>query len=143
MTSIDPTHRLKSSAAERLKPQISIVAKDHSRLVTLADAAMATMPDVANWLADELERARIIQESPAPSSIVGMGDRVVFRDNTTGQKQTVLLVYPNEADISLRKISVLTPIGVALLGMSAGQAISWETRTGEVRDLTVMEIHTS
>jgi regulator of nucleoside diphosphate kinase len=54
--------------------------------------------------------------------------------------QKVVLVYPSEADISERKISVLTPIGTALIGVHVGQAITWETRTGEVKRLTVLQV---
>jgi regulator of nucleoside diphosphate kinase len=49
-------------------------------------------------------------------------------------------VYPNEADISLGRISILTPIGTALIGLGAGDSITWETRTGEVRQLTVLKV---
>jgi regulator of nucleoside diphosphate kinase len=132
--------RMDSAPATRLKPKISITAVDHSRLAILTEAAATTMPDVAGWLADELDRAFIIEDDTVSTNVVRMGYEVVFKDNTTDQVQTVSLVYPNEADISLKKISILTPIGVALIGMFAGQAISWETRTGEIRDLTVLEV---
>ncbi len=141
MNQVDDTGRGKPSRSRRLKPKISITASDHARLRSLAEAATARMPDVAEWLADELDRARIIGDDRSPSGVVRMGDGVAFRDNTTGHMQTVSLVYPEEADITLKKISVLTPIGVALIGMSAGESISWQTRTGEVRDLTVTEVH--
>lgn len=133
--------RAKSAPSRRLKPKISITSSDHARLRALAEAAATTMPDVADWLGDELDRARIVRDDRQPPGVVRMGDGVAFRDNTTGQVQTVSLVYPEEADITLKKISVLTPIGVALIGMSAGESISWQTRTGEVRDLTVTEVH--
>jgi regulator of nucleoside diphosphate kinase len=55
------------------------------------------------------------------------------------QKQ-VRLVYPNAADIDAGRVSVLTPIGAALIGLSAGQAISFETPSGEQRSLTVLDV---
>jgi regulator of nucleoside diphosphate kinase len=69
-----------------------------------------------------------------------MGCEVAFRDETTGKVQTVTLVYPGEADIAQGKVSVLTPIGTALIGLAAGQSITWETRTGGVRRLTVLKV---
>lgn len=141
MNQIDNSKRKNSSFARHLKPKISITSRDHARLRALAEAATNRMPDVADWLADELDRARIVRDDRPPSGVVGMGDGVTFRDNTTGQVQIVSLVYPDEADITLKRISVLTPIGVALIGMSAGESISWQTRTGEVRDLTVSDVH--
>ena len=55
---------------------------------------------------------------------------------------TVTLVYPRDADISRGRVSVLTPVGAALIGVSAGDSITWETRTGELRKLTVLKIRT-
>ena len=52
----------------------------------------------------------------------------------------MFLVYPNQADISQDKISVLTPIGTALIGLRVGSSITWETRTGEFKRLTVLEV---
>jgi regulator of nucleoside diphosphate kinase len=69
-----------------------------------------------------------------------MGSVVEFRDETTGKVQAVTLVYPGNADISQGRISVLTPIGAALIGLSAEDSITWETRTGELRQLTVLKI---
>jgi regulator of nucleoside diphosphate kinase len=70
--------------------------------------------------------------------LVTMGSKVSFRDDTTGQERTVLLVYPDEADVSEGKISVLTPIGAALIGLSIGQSIEWQTPAGGWRSLTVL-----
>jgi regulator of nucleoside diphosphate kinase len=53
--------------------------------------------------------------------------------------QTVTLVYPQEADISKGRISVLTPIGTALIGLPVGKSIDWTTRTGETKRLTVLK----
>ena len=69
-----------------------------------------------------------------------MGSEVKFRDDTSGRIQKVFLVYPNQADISQDKISVLTPIGTALIGLRVGSSITWETRTGEFKRLTVLEV---
>ena len=66
-----------------------------------------------------------------------MNSEVEFRDNTTGKVHKVLLVYPEEADISERRISVLTPVGTALLGLRTGDSITWETPGGDLRQLTV------
>jgi regulator of nucleoside diphosphate kinase len=52
----------------------------------------------------------------------------------------VTLVYPEDADIAQRKVSVLTPIGTALIGLREGHAITWETPNGELRQLTVLSV---
>jgi regulator of nucleoside diphosphate kinase len=97
------------------------------------------MPDVASVLADELERAHVVADG-RPEQTVCMGSEVEFRDDSTGKVQAVTLVYPGEADISQRRISVLTPIGAALIGLSTGDSIAWETRSGELRRLTVLQV---
>ncbi|MBK3406742.1 nucleoside diphosphate kinase regulator [Methylorubrum populi] len=122
-------------------PKIRVSAEDHERLVGLAAAAMDRMPEVAGYLADELDRAQVVRAGKAAPAFAGMGCRVEFRDDTTGKVQTVTLVYPGEADIGQGRISVLTPVGAALIGLSKGQSIDWATRTGETRRLTVLEVH--
>jgi regulator of nucleoside diphosphate kinase len=122
------------------KPRITLTAQDHEKLSILARAAEASMPDVAAVLSEELERAHVLAKGRHPEHIVCMGCEVEFRDDTTGKVQTVMLVYPDEADISKGKISVLTPIGTALIGLHAGHSIAWETRTGDLRTLTVLAV---
>ena len=61
-------------------------------------------------------------------------------DEQTGKTQKVILVYPLDADIARRRVSVLTPVGAALLGLSINQTISFRTRTGERRELTVLKV---
>jgi regulator of nucleoside diphosphate kinase len=75
-----------------------------------------------------------------PSHVVNVGSEVTFRDNTTGRVQTVILVLPKEANIAERRVSVLTPIGAALIGLAEGASIDWSTRDGEARLLTVLQV---
>jgi regulator of nucleoside diphosphate kinase len=84
---------------------------------------------LADELADEIGRARVLAKGKHPEHIVCMNSEVEFRDDTTGRVQRVTLVYPEEADISQRKVSVLTPVGTALIGLRNGHSITWETRT--------------
>jgi regulator of nucleoside diphosphate kinase len=122
------------------KPRITLTAQDHEKLSILARAAENTMPDVAAVLSEELDRAHVLARRRHPEDIVCMGCEVEFRDDTTGKVQTVTLVYPDEADISKGKISVLTPIGTALIGLRPRHSITWETRTGDLRTLTVLQV---
>ncbi|OHV17643.1 nucleoside diphosphate kinase regulator [Methylorubrum extorquens] len=101
---------------------------------------MDRAPEVAAFLSDELDRVQIVRGGVAQGAFARMGSRVVFRDNSTGRTQSVTLVYPGEADIEQGKVSILTPIGAALIGLSKGQSINWATRTGETRRLTVLEV---
>ncbi len=120
------------------KPRITLTAIDHERLSGLVRATMNTMPEVASCLAEELDRAHVLPGDRPVENVVCMGSEVEFRDETTGTVRAVTLVYPGEADIALGKISVLTPIGTALIGLGVGQSITWETRTGDLKRLTVL-----
>ena len=122
------------------KPRITLTVNDYEELSVLADAAARTMPEIAAELAEELDRAHVLPKGRHPIDTVCMGCEVDFRDDMTGRVQTVTLVYPNEADISKGRIGVLTPIGIALIGLPAGKSIDWTTRTGETRRLTVLQV---
>jgi regulator of nucleoside diphosphate kinase len=124
----------------RLGPQIILSTEDYVSLSALARAAMNNMPDLAEGLSEELERADIVDKGQQPHQVICMGCEVEFRDDTTGKIQNVTLVYPAQADITEGKISVLTPVGTALIGLRAGQSITWDTRTGETRRLTVLKV---
>lgn len=122
------------------KPRITLTATDHEKLSALANAAANTMPEVAAELAEELDRAHVLAKGRHPVDTVCMGCEVEFRDDMTGRVQTVTLVYPNEADIAKGRISVLTPIGTALIGLAVGKSIDWITRNGDSKRLTVMQV---
>ncbi len=127
-----------TTVSGEIRPRITLTASDHERLSLLARAAAAKMPDLVSVLTEELERAEILPHG-YPEHTVRMGSEVEFRDDSTGKVQTVTLVFPGDADITERKISVLTPVGTALIGMRAGASITWEARDGDLRRLTVLE----
>jgi regulator of nucleoside diphosphate kinase len=122
------------------KPAIILSAEDYERLSVLAHAARSRMPDLAEELADEIGRARVLDKGKHPQDVVCMNSEVEFREETTGKVQRVRLVYPEEADISQSKVSVLTPVGTALIGLGNGHSITWETPRGDVRRLTVLSV---
>ena len=121
-------------------PQITIAQETVDHLEALVEGASARMPALAERLLEELSRARILPAARMPADVVGIGSRVTWRDESTGHEQTATLVWPEEADIDAGRASVLTPIGVALIGLKAGSRFQWETRSGELRDLTVLSV---
>jgi regulator of nucleoside diphosphate kinase len=121
-------------------PNIVLTTDDSERLRRLADAASEKFPRTAEFLAREVDRATVVDEHGASSNLVAMGTQVVYRDDDTGKTRSVILVYPDEADLDEGKISVLTPIGAALIGLSVNQSIEFETPTGATRSLTVMSV---
>jgi regulator of nucleoside diphosphate kinase len=127
-------------AESRARPGIILSAEDYERLCALAHVARNRMPDLAADLAEEIGRAQVLAKGSHPKHIVCMNSEVEFRDETTGKVRKVVLVYPGEADIAQGKVSVLTPVGTALIGLQRGQSITWETPSGEVRQLTVLAV---
>jgi regulator of nucleoside diphosphate kinase len=119
------------------KPDIVISAEDHRRLSNLLAVQRHRFPEAAFALQAELDRARIVPT--APPDVVQMGSTVEFRSNIAPQKP-LTLVFPQEADISAARISILTPIGAALIGLSPGQFIDWEARDGAVHELAVVRV---
>jgi regulator of nucleoside diphosphate kinase len=121
-------------------PPITVNRDDYARLSMLADSYADSMPDVTDYLVRELDRAAVVEAGATPAGVVAMYATVRFRDDVTRQERTVTLVYPGEQDIAQGRISVMTPIGVALVGLRQGQSIAWETRRGEAKGLTILEV---
>lgn len=107
--------------------------KDQEQLMSLAGGA------AGDDLFAELARAEVRPSAKLPADVVRMGSRVRYRTRSGGGRE-VTLVYPDQADIDQGRISILTPIGTALLGLRAGQSIAWRTRDGRKDVLTVEEV---
>jgi regulator of nucleoside diphosphate kinase len=120
-------------------PIIVVSEIDHKRLTDLAASAEERAPDVAHVLQSEMERARVVPVEAVPADAVQMGSTVEFRSDT-GQQRRVTLVFPGDADIAEGRISILTPIGAALIGLSTGQSIDWTARDGRRHQLTVLRV---
>ena len=121
------------------QPAITIASTDYDRLFDLAEGAVREAPSVAAFLMKELERATIAHRPPAEPA-VRMGSHVCYRDRENDSARRVRLVYPDAADSQRGHVSVLTPVGAALIGMSAGQTIEWRDQRGSPRMLTVLAI---
>ena len=91
-------------------------------------------------LAAELKRAAVIDSRCIAPDIVTMNCRVRFEDQNTGERREVTIVFPHDANASTRSISVLTPVGTALLGLTVGQSIVWPFPDGTEHCLRVLKI---
>lgn len=123
----------------KLKPAITMTRSDHERLWRLAESLPDTFANVAEPLLAELDRARVVADNKIAPKVVRMGSSLCFTSEL-GDEKHVTLVFPGEADIEAGKVSILTPIGAALIGLSAGQTIDWTARDGRVRRLTVKSV---
>lgn len=127
------------SEKNRKKPKIVVSDIDHERLTILAGNVSEKLEEVAEELMQELDRAKVVPQKKLPADVVRMGSTVEFRSND-GHERKVTLVYPGEADIAQGKISILTPIGTALIGLTAGQSMSWTARDGKAHELSVISV---
>jgi regulator of nucleoside diphosphate kinase len=123
------------------EPPIVLDAAYSERLEALAATAMrGPAAELGDRLMREVARATVLPSDEMPGDVVNIGSEVSFRDEVTGREQTVSIVLPADADIAKGRVSVLTPIGAALIGLRSGASIGWETREGEERRLTVLEV---
>ncbi len=129
-------------ATFRNDPPVVMDAGYVPRFQALAAAAMHRAPEVSDRLLHEIERATILPPTDMPLTVVNIGSEVTFRDEESGREQTIILVLPTEADIAERRVSVMTPIGAALIGLAQGASIDWQTRQGQTRRLTVLRVTT-
>ncbi|WP_210482814.1 nucleoside diphosphate kinase regulator [Microvirga antarctica] len=120
-------------------PKIIVGRTDSLALTKLAQAAEMRMPTVADSLLAELERAKTVSDSHVPNNIVKMNSVIRFSYDD-GPQIEAKLVYPQDANISEGRISVLTPIGAALIGLSTGHSIPWQGPDGILHNLTVLEV---
>ena len=127
------------SEKNRKKPKIVVSDIDHERLTILAGNVSEKLEEVAEELMQELDRAKVVPQKKLPADVVRMGSTVEFRSND-GHERKVTLVYPGEADIAQGKISILTPIGTALIGLTPGQSMSWTARDGKAHELSVISV---
>lgn len=124
------------------KPSIVINKTDHARLLQIANGLLDRKPEMAEELLMELERARVVERGAVLQDSVQMGSAVEYRTDG-GQTRRVTLVYPADADIAEGKVSILTPIGTALLGLRAGQSIEWTANDGRTHKLEILSVETS
>ncbi len=122
-----------------LSPAIILGQSDHSKLNELAIAGLDRLPELADRLLGELERARVVDDKKVPEGVARMGSRITYRTNDD-KEISVTLVYPAAANIDEGKISVMTPIGTALIGLRKGQSITWRDRAEKRHMLTVLDV---
>jgi len=123
----------------RSVPQIIVSNADYERLTDLASASLERLPDVANELLSEMDRAQVVESDAVPANVVRMGSTVTFKSDD-GQTRTLKLVYPADESLDQHRISVMTPVGAALIGLTVDQSISWTARDGRRHELTVVKV---
>src|SRR5690606_2867155 len=109
----------------KAKPRIIVSSLDAERLEDLIDSLHGTAIPGKDQLAAELERADVVDPKDVPPTVVTMNSTVRFKVENSGEEFQLTLVYPKDVDSSGGSISVLAPVGSALLGLSQGEEIEW------------------
>ena len=118
-------------------PAITITRLDMQRLERLLDSLEDFGP-AAEALETELSRAQVVGHDEIPEGVVTMNSRVHCREEGSGKDWHLTLVYPQDAGEG--KVSVLAPVGCALLGLSVGQQIDWPSPSGKPLKLTLLAV---
>lgn len=122
---------------------IFITEPDHERLTKLIEIARERNGDAnreyLDTLEEELDRAEVVQQQEIPADVITMRSTVRLKDLDTSEEMIYRLVFPTEADYDEGKISVLAPVGTAMLGYRRGDVIEWQVPSG-VRRLSVEEV---
>ena len=120
-------------------PRILISKAEEKRLTAIATAASQRVPEASAALLSELERAEVLPEMAMPADVIRIGSIIEFEVDD-GRRLKVQLVLPENADINAGRISVLTPVGAALIGLSPSQVMEWSGNDDKERVLTVLAV---
>jgi regulator of nucleoside diphosphate kinase len=116
---------------------IDITALDKERLLKLVNQerefGSSKNKEYLKELEQELERANVVVSERIPSDAITMNSKVLLKDLETGEETVYILVYPEDADLLEDKISVLAPVGTAILGYREGDIIDWRIPDGAVK----------
>jgi regulator of nucleoside diphosphate kinase len=126
----------------RAKRRIYVTEFDMKRLDKLIDALEDFDERNKRYLEeleDELRRAKVVPSKEIPGDIVTMNSTVRLTDLDSGEEAVYSLVFPGEADYKARKISILAPIGTALIGYRVGDTLEWQAPAG-IRRFRIDEI---
>lgn len=123
-----------------MKPTILVSWLDMDRLDRMLDALPSAQAGARDALLDELGRAGLAEPWEMPPDVVTMNSRVRFVFDGSEQETTMTLSYPKDMNGEADRLSILTPVGTALLGLKVGDSISWARPDGALFELSVRGI---
>jgi len=129
-----------SSSTTEMLPPLVLASSIIDRLRGVAHAAMRHEPEIAEQLLAEIERADVASPEAIPATVVGIGNWVTYQDMSSGSIRPIQLVLPHETHTASQRISVVSPIGAALIGLSVGQVMKWHLHDQQVRQLMVLNV---
>lgn len=122
-------------------PTLKITPEDMTRLREVVERYLeGTKAAAAEQLELELDRAQLVRQEQIPADIVTMRSRILFEDLDTGRRREASLVYPEEANMEQSRVSILAPVGLALLGLRVGDIIEWPLPNERLGKLRILEV---
>ena len=121
-------------------PRITVSSQDAERITRVLDTLSDLQRRAADGLEAELARAEVRVPALMPDDVVTMNSRVLYEDALSGARSEVVLVYPHDADTTKGHVSILAPVGSALLGLRVGQEIEWPLPGGRRKFIRVLSI---
>lgn len=122
------------------RPHIVIAEEEHDNLCRIAASARTARPLIAELLADELHRAMTVPYSDLPLDVVCMNSVVEYRHDDLDHVRRMKLVYPPDADIDAKRLSILTSVGAGLIGLAEGATMEFSVRPGSRARLSVLKV---
>ncbi len=123
-----------------MKPKIVLSLLDAERLENLMESLTVDIFPGKKDLEDELARADVVDPKDIPATVVTMNSTVRFKVESLADEFLRTLVYPKDSDAANGKISILTPVGSALLGLSQGDEIEWPKPDGGLLNVRIEEV---
>ena len=122
------------------KPEITLSRLDAERLEQMLESLDGRSFPGRLELEEEIARAKVVEPAQVPPTVVTMNSSVRFKVESSDTEFSLTLVYPRDADGSNDKISILAPVGSALLGLNEGDEITWPAPGGGVMDVKIIEV---
>ena len=122
------------------KPEITLSRLDAERLELMLDALGGKSFPGRLELEEEIARANVVEPAQVPPTVVTMNSSVRFKVESSDTEFSLTLVYPRDADGSNDRISILAPVGSALLGLAEGDEITWPAPGGGMMVVKIIEV---
>jgi len=119
-------------------PPVRMTPADYDRLSILSATAYATLG--GEMLSEELDRAVVVGADDADRPFVRLYSQVEYLDLSSGRTRTLEVVPPDEADIDRSRVSVLSPVGAALIGLTAGDSYRWTGEDGRAHVFVIVDV---
>jgi len=124
-------------------PSNQILFLSHEDYQTIQSVLSLASAEVAEFLEEELNRAAVLPREELPEGIIALGDHVHYVDLETKKEFSVVLGLPHETDVASKKISVLSPIGAALIGLKKGDVIQCPMKNDQVKNIRVLNVESA